>query len=124
MIPNDVLQVTDDTYTNEGWSVTAQMTQQFTAEDASTLSGATLDFTTGSITPEEGNSASAPSTSKNFTLDEGAGPVSIFYAPKETGQGTWNLDFSNVSLATNGASLSVNKAYEATIEWSINDVPS
>jgi hypothetical protein len=124
MTPTDALRVTDDTYTNSGWDVSAQLTQQFTADDGSTLTGASLNFTTGSISAGEGNTADAPTTNADFTLNEGGGPKDVFQATQGAGQGEWNLSFSKVTLSTNGASLSVNKAYEATIEWSINDVPS
>lgn len=103
MTPSTDLEVTDDTYIHKGWDVTAEMVQQFTTDSSA-------------------NPASAPQA-QSFTLQENSGAAQVMTAQAGTGEGQWSLDFSEVTLHTNGAPLASGKNYQATIKWSLNDVP-
>jgi hypothetical protein len=130
-VPDDSLQVTDDTGSNKGWSVTAELTQQFTsdvnASEATAplgtfLTGATLDFTSLRPSTDVENEAPSP-TSYSFSLKENQGAIPVINAPLGTGAGQWFVDFSKVTLNTNGAAIATDQPYRATIKWSLNDVP-
>ncbi|MBD5824507.1 WxL domain-containing protein [Lactococcus petauri] len=119
--PQGVLGVSDDTATNKGWSITANLIQQFTTASGQSIKGATLLFDKGEVTPAVGNT-STPPTASEFMLSEN-GPVRVANAQANTGQGNWQLKFPNVSLNTHGSALEVNQQYQATIEWDISNVP-
>lgn len=121
MSPQGVLGVSDDTATNKGWNITANLIQQFTTESGQSIKGATLSFDKGEVIPAAGNTSTPPTTSE-FILSENS-PVRVANAQANTGQGNWQLKFPNVSLNTHGSALEVNQQYQATIEWDISNVP-
>lgn len=41
-----------------------------------------------------------------------------------TGQGVWELSYENVQLKVDGDQIAVGKPYQATINWSLSDVPA
>lgn len=119
--PQGVLGVSDDTATNKGWNIRANLIQQFTTDRGQSIKGATLSFDKGEVIPATGNTSTPPTTSE-FILSEN-GPVRVANAQANTGQGNWQLKFPNVSLNTHGSALAVNQQYQATIEWDISNVP-
>ena len=130
-VPAASLQVTDDTGSNKGWSVTAELTQQFTSDVTASeptaplgtfLTGATLDFKSLRPSTDADNEAASP-TSYSFTLKENQGAIPVINAPIGTGAGQWFVNFSKVTLNTNGAAIATDQPYRATIKWSLNDVP-
>ncbi|WP_347981595.1 WxL domain-containing protein [Lactococcus petauri] len=121
MIPKKPLIVTDDTATNKGWRVTANLVQQFTTDSGETIKDATMTFSKTKVTPGAGNVAAAP-TAFDFILSEDE-PVLVSSAQVGTGQGQWQLQFPEVSLNTYGSSLKINQSYQATVEWSISNTP-
>ncbi|WP_375152579.1 WxL domain-containing protein [Enterococcus mundtii] len=40
-----------------------------------------------------------------------------------TGQGAWELSYEDVQLQVDGDKIAVGKRYQATINWSLSDVP-
>lgn len=119
--PQGVLRVSDDTATNKGWNIRANLIQQFTTDSGQSIKDATLSFDKGEVIPAAGNTSTPPTTSE-FILSEN-GPVRVANAQANTGQGNWQLKFPNVSLNTHGSALEVNQQYQATIEWDISNVP-
>lgn len=122
MSPQGELEITDDTGTNKGWSVSANLKQQFTTDTGQTINGATLTFDKGVVSPI-GENNSIPPVSSEFTLSE-SGPANILNAKTDSGQGSWQIEFSNVSLNTYNSGLVMNQEYHATVEWSISNVPN
>ncbi|NHI76403.1 WxL domain-containing protein [Lactococcus petauri] len=121
MIPKSPLTVIDDTATDNGWVLTADLTQQFKTNKDDVIDGATLKFSKAKITPGDGNTAETPVTSE-FTLSE-SGAVIVSTAESGSGQGKWHFIFPNISLNTYGSALKINQNYQATIEWGISNVP-
>lgn len=121
MVPKSPLIVTDDTASNKGWRVTAELAQQFSTNSGDLIKDATLKFSKAKVIPGEGN-VSTPPTTFDFTLSED-GPVLVSTAQVGTGQGQWQLQFPEVSLNTYGSSLKINQNYQATVEWSISNTP-
>lgn len=121
MVPKKSLTVTDDTSTNKGWRVTADLAQQFSTDLGDIIKDATLKFSKAKVTPGPGNT-SIPPTVFDFTLSED-GPVLVSTAQIGTGQGQWQLQFPEVTLNTYGSSLKINQNYQATVEWSISNTP-
>ncbi|MFK4934884.1 WxL domain-containing protein [Lactococcus garvieae] len=119
--PQGAVGISDDTATNKGWSITANLIQQFTTDRGQSIKGATLTFDKGEVIPAAGNTSAPPITSE-FILSE-KGPVRVANAQANTGQGNWQLKFPNVSLNTYGSALVMNQEYQATIEWGISNVP-
>lgn len=113
--------MTDDTSTNKGWRVTADLAQQFSTDLGDIIKDATLKFSKAKVTPGPGNT-SIPPTVFDFTLSED-GPVLVSTAQIGTGQGQWQLQFPEVTLNTYGSSLKINQNYQATVEWSISNTP-
>lgn len=121
MVPQSSLIVTDDTASDRGWRVTANLTQQFTTESGEIIKDATMKFSKAKVIPGVGNTSTAP-TSYDFTLSEDM-PTLVSSAKIGAGQGQWQLQFPRVSLNTNGSSLKINQEYHATVEWEISNVP-
>ena len=121
MVPQSPLIVTDDTASNKGWRVTAELAQQFSTNSGDMIKDATLKFSKAKVIPEEGN-VSTPPTTFDFTLSED-GPVLVSTAQVGIGQGQWQLQFPEVSLNTYGSLLKINQNYQATVEWSISNTP-
>lgn len=121
MVPKSPLIVTDDTASDKGWRVTADLAQQFSTDSGDMIKDATLKFSKAKVIPGEGN-VSTPPTTFDFTLSED-GPVLVSTAQVGTGQGQWQLQFPEVSLNTYGSSLKINQNYQATVEWSISNTP-
>lgn len=130
-VSSTALQITDESFTNKGWSVTAKLSQQFTADPMANpttapigtfLSGASLSFSSASLNTATGNTAIAPKAF-DFTLQEDGAAVPVMNATTGTGQGTWELNYSKVKLHANGSTIAAGKSYKATINWSLNDVP-
>ncbi|MFK4972320.1 WxL domain-containing protein [Lactococcus garvieae] len=119
--PQGAVGISDDTATNKGWSITANLIQQFTTVRGQSIKGATLTFDKGEVIPAAGNTSLPPITSE-FILSEN-GPVRVATAQANTGQGNWQLKFPKVSLNTHGSALVMNQQYQATIEWDISNVP-
>lgn len=121
MVPQSPLIVTDDTASDKGWRVTAELSQQFSTDSGDMIKDATLKFSKAKVTPGAGN-VSTPPTTFDFTLSED-GPVLVSTAQVGTGQGQWQWQFPEVSLNTYGSSLKINQNYQATVEWSISNTP-
>ncbi|MBO1086194.1 MULTISPECIES: WxL domain-containing protein [Enterococcus] len=126
------LKVTDESYTNKGWHVTASMSQQFTSDtmaDLETapfgtfLKGASISFHAGTLNTSPENTAKAPQA-LDFTLQEDGAAVSVMDAATGTGQGAWELSYEDVRLQVDGNKIAVGKPYQATINWSLSDVPA
>ena len=106
-----------------GWTVQVAMSE-FEADNGKHLNGAQLIFSSGLVTPsdgEEGGEENLP-VAKNQTLSAD-NPVSIFVAQAGTGIGEWQLDFapSNISLKTPLTNqLGV---YESKLSWQLIDAP-
>lgn len=126
------LKITDESYANKGWHVTASMSQQFTSDtmaDLETapfgtfLKGASISFHAGTLNTTTGNTAKEPQA-LDFTLQEDGAAVSVMDATTGTGQGAWVLSYEDVQLKVDGDKIAVGKPYQATINWSLSDVPA
>lgn len=106
-----------------GWTVQVAMSE-FEANNGKYLNGAQLIFSSGSVTPSDGEGGGEENlpVAKNQTLSAG-NPVSIFVAQAGTGIGAWQLAYapSNISLKTPLTNqLGI---YESKLSWQLIDAP-
>ena len=121
-----------------GYTVTAEMTQQFTGATSNKLNGSTIDFSNGFISAQGDNTNKIPSNAATaFRLTEGGGATTVVSASKATqeGKGRYIMAFGNskesteansVKLTIPGATAS-NMAvdtYTAKVTWKVVAEPS
>ncbi|MBO0441224.1 WxL domain-containing protein [Candidatus Enterococcus ikei] len=116
-----------------GYTLTAEMTQQFTGESSNTLNGSTIDFSNGFMTAQGDNTNNAPSTiNSDFQLTEDGGAQTIVTASQEEqeGKGRYIMAFGNSAdstadesiLLTVPAATASNMAigdYTAKVTWKV-----
>lgn len=126
------IQITDKRGTDEGWQVSAQLSDfTSTANATRTLPGAVINFGNASLATTGTNQSAAPTTG-NFALTAGGSSAIVVNAPVNTGMGTWvNRWFAttltdptndNVTLTVDTANALAN-TYEATITWTLSEAP-
>ena len=94
-----------------------------TAPFGTFLKGASISFHAGTLNTTTENTAKAPQA-LDFTLQEDGAAVSVMDAAAGTGQGAWELSYEDVQLQVDGDKIAVGKPYQATINWSLSDVPA
>ncbi|WP_271496239.1 WxL domain-containing protein, partial [Enterococcus sp. 5H] len=115
-----------------GYTVTAEMTQQFTGASSNTLSGSTIDFSNGFISPQGDNTNTVPTDPGAFQLTEGGGATTVVTANQaaQEGKGRYIMAFGNSTESTeaNSVKLTVPAAtasnmavdtYTAKVTWKV-----
>ncbi|MFC4651776.1 WxL domain-containing protein [Lactococcus nasutitermitis] len=125
------LQVTDNRSTGQRWSVSVEMSQQFSLESeednevGGVIRGATLTLVPESLSPSSDSESGSPSffpVDLTAVSEDGGGEV-VMNASSGEGRGSWNLNFSNALLITSYPAIRTNVSYTATLLWYLNDVP-
>lgn len=137
--PNYV-QVTDNTGSNKGWSLSVTQEKQLTDSKGSELKGAAISFSNGEAITATGADAKAPSAESAFTLVPGAA-AKVTTAQADTGQGTWvtrygktaGTDLSTITSSDSGTSIKLSvpgvstksaDAYTSTLKWDLSQTPT
>ncbi|MDA9470674.1 WxL domain-containing protein [Enterococcus sp. 5H] len=116
-----------------GYTVTAEMSQQFTGKDTNKLAGATIDFSNGFMTAQIDNTNKAPSlTAPAFQLTEDGAATTVVTAnaAAEEGKGRYIMAFGDSREETDAnsvkltvpASTASNMAvdeYVAKVTWKV-----
>lgn len=121
-----------------GYTITAQLTQQFTDASSNKLSGSTIDFSNGAANPQSGNTNTVPSNvTTAFQLTEAANDaktVVVADKTKQEGKGRFIMAFGQSSASTESnsvkltipaatASNMVKGTYTAKVTWKIVAAP-
>ncbi|MDA9470507.1 WxL domain-containing protein [Enterococcus sp. 5H] len=120
-----------------GYTVTAQMTQQFTGKDTNKLTGSTINFSNGFIAAQGDNTNVIPSSTGAFQLTESNDAVAVVTADqdKEEGKGRYIMAFGDSRNETdaNSVKLTVPAAtasnmaeddYVAKVTWKVVAAPT
>ncbi|MDA9470592.1 hypothetical protein C240_731 [Enterococcus sp. 5H] len=115
-----------------GYTVTAELSQQFTGTDTNKLTGATIDFSNGFVAAQGDNTNATPSSTGAFQLTEsnGAFPVVTADQEEEEGKGRYLMAFGKNEDGTdaNSVKLTVPAAtasnmavdtYTAKVTWKV-----
>ncbi|GGC90795.1 WxL domain-containing protein [Enterococcus wangshanyuanii] len=101
-----------------GYTVTAEMTQQFTGAGSTVLSGSTIDFSNGLLSTTAENTNAIPSNvATAFQLTEASGAQTVVTANQANreGKGTYILGFGQSSTATNGTAGTDGNSVKLTV---------
>lgn len=88
-----------------GYTVTAELTQQFTGTSSNALNGSTIDFSNGLIAAQGDNTNTIPSNvATGFQLTEGSGAKTVVTASQtaEEGKGRYVMEFGQSATSTSG----------------------
>ncbi|MFD1901110.1 WxL domain-containing protein [Enterococcus termitis] len=119
-----------------GYTVTAELSQQFTGTGTNKLTGATIDFSNGFVAAQGDNTNSIPSnTATAFQLTESSGAFDVITADQEEGKGRFLMAFGKNEDGTDGNSVKLtipaatasNMAeddYVAKVTWKVVAAPS
>ncbi|MBO0469931.1 WxL domain-containing protein [Enterococcus sp. DIV0242_7C1] len=116
-----------------GYTVTAEMTQQFTGASSNALSGSTIDFSNGFVAAQGDNTNAIPSNlTPAFQLTENGGAQTIVTANQaaQEGKGRYIMAFGNSTDATEGNSVKLTvpaatasnmavDTYTAKVTWKV-----
>lgn len=116
------------------WTISANLTQQFTADDGSVLNGATLEYANGHLENFDAASTYTPTntTVGTFDLTEDGGATEVLaQAEAGKGYGNYNILFGDDTTAGDSIKLTVPAnvrltaaEYTAEITWTIADTPA
>lgn len=137
--PNYV-QVTDNTGSNNGWSLSVTEEKQLATSKGAELKGAAISFSNGEAITANGSDAKAPLAESGYTLVPGAASK-VTTAQSNTGQGTWvtrygktagaDLDAittsdsgTSIKLSVPGVSTKSAEAYTSTLKWELSQTPA
>ncbi|MGX7149915.1 WxL domain-containing protein [Enterococcus ureasiticus] len=115
------IQVTDKRGTGAGWTLLASITEFENADKTKTLKGS-VKIPAGKVNTSASDSSKAAVASE-ITLNSTAGTV--FSATKDNGMGSWSdlFEGNGQKVELSVPSDAYVAAYEATINWSLQDAP-
>ena len=115
-----------------GYTVTAEMSQQFTGTDSNTLAGSTIDFSNGFVVAQGDNTNPVPTDPGAFQLTESGGARTVVTADKEEkeGKGRFLMAFGKNEDDTDGSSVKLTvpaatasnmsvDTYTAKVTWKV-----
>jgi len=112
------IQVTDSRGTGAGWSVIVSISD-FKEREGDKILRANVTIPEGNILSNFGDMSRAPTAAQALTLNKS--PQVVFSADMDKGMGTFTNEFAYVEIDTPQDALVGD--YEATLTWTIQDVP-
>lgn len=118
------------------WTISANLTKQFIADDGSELDGATLEYTNGKLKNFDSTSEYTPTntTVGTFGLTEDGGATEVLSQSEAgKGYGNYNIVFGEVADGSAAESIKLTvpanvrlaaTEYTAEITWTIADTPA